>query len=320
MKRNIILRNIAGLLLGLGLVACSQEQEPLQGNTATSTTPLKALHEEEVEELVTLSSSAYLQQADDELRAFPYNSTSEDYGHRWYNTSTKKTETEMVKKHKLTLDVASLGATVDVVVVLRNTQWPASRASLIFPMTWNKDSDRLTVQQKVTLPTGAGTSRWRTDGWRMLLFAGGKLDPETGVYSSERSESLPSAAAFGGKVPLNTIFVNKPSGNANDPWLPVNVTTSGTTTTFSVPNVVMQPQGSVLMLQVKNETPTRTVKDDRYFVNLLGFTVKSNVASLTATYSLLNLTTDAAPAYRGSEGGFSARFIKDGGRLEELRR
>lgn len=319
MKRNTTIKTLAGLLIGLSLAACSQEQDSLQINTTSNATPLKALHENEVEEVVTLSSSAYLVQQEEQLRAFPYTVTATDYAHHWYNTITRRTETEQMKLHRPTLDVASLAERVDVVAVLRNTQWPTSRASLIFPMTWNKSNNTFTVRQEVTLPTGAGTSKWGTNGWRMLLFAGGTLDPESGVYSSQKSTyPLPSVAHLGGTTNLNTIFVSKSSGNASDPWLPVTVSTSGTTTTFSVPNVEMQPQGTLLMLQAKNETPTPP-RGDLNYVNIYGFTVKTNAASLSATYSLLNLTTDSVPAYRGSEGGFSARFIKDGAKPDILK-
>lgn len=312
-------RALACILAMASVLGCAQQEVLHQADTASdSTRPIVALGEEPGGEVVSLSGSAMLSDTAEELRAFPYTIGNTTQTYNYIDPSTKRWASEDVKVHYATFNTTAFNGattTVPVIAVLRNKQWPDSRASLVFPLEWDRATDKLSItNRQITLPTGAGTSRWGDNDWRMLLFAGGTYDEDTGVYSSEplRESSvlpgqkiLPSVAHGGGsEVVLNTMFVNAPSADAADPWLPVSVTRSGTVVRFSVPNVQMEPQGALVMLQAKNET----LQDTRSYVDLYGFVVETNMASVRATYSLYALSTKAAPQYQGSEGGFRSEF------------
>lgn len=280
----------------IGVYACKQE-EALQQHT---TQPVVALYEEEGGEVVNFSSDAILLQSEEDMRGFPYLFTQAKTSGRAGN---------VVREYSSTLDYSSLPDQIEVVAVLRNLRWSADHASLVFPLQWNKASNTFTVQQQITLPVGRGTSKWGTEGWRLLLFAGGVFDRETGVYRNTVPETLliMNHRAATKTATLETIYVNAASGNAQDPWIPIAVTTEGTTTRFSASGVRMEPQGAVVMLQLKNETPTGGVQKST--LSLRGYSVQSNMASLRASYSLYNLSTSQAPKYEGSEGGFAASFL-----------
>lgn len=254
------------------------------------------------EETITLDVGATMAEAETDLRTFPF--------------IFDRIENARYRQPKL--DLNSINGEVEVVAVIRHVNWPATYSPLICPLRWSKQDNKLSVQSPITLPTGRGVSKWGTEGWRILLFAGGRLDGETGNYIFAPESNWAVASDTWGRTNINALFMSKPRDTPNDPWHPITATENGGILRFVATGLIMQSQGALMMIQVENQSPVTGNRPTAIYFG--GLDISTNVASSRGSYSLLNLATNATPTLITGHGGFEATYRLEGSNEEDLTR
>lgn len=286
------------MLVCLGLVvSCQQEElrspEIKQSHSAT------AWEQSEGGQTVALEVQAHIETEGEESRAFPFRFERDGYS--------------LSRKPKL--DLASLQGQVEVTLVLRHRNWADSQQSLIYSMQWSHVDGKLSSQGlQLTLPTGLGTSKWGTEGWRMMLFAGGEFDTETGNYSfspkvsgqQSLDELLWKTSSEWRPTSIEALYMSRGSGSSDDPWHSIRIEESGATMRFLSEDIRMISQGVLAMVQVENISPVMGTMPTS--LNLKGLECEAVGLSPEAYYHLQGTSSKQLPSLKTSNHEFSTQL------------